>query len=30
MPAEALQESQRLADEVSRMLTAMLKRIDPL
>ena len=27
---ETLEESERLADEVSRMLTAMLKRIDPL
>jgi four helix bundle protein len=30
LPDHALEESERLSDEVSRMLTAMLKRIDPL
>ena len=30
LSGEALEESERLADEVSRMLTAMLKRMDPL
>jgi four helix bundle protein len=29
-PAEVLQEPRQLADEVSRMLSAMLRRLDPL
>ena len=30
LPADKLKEPEQLADEVSRMLTAMLKRMDPL
>lgn len=30
LPPEQLEQSERLADEVSRILTVMLKRMDPL